>query len=345
MTGISSIHEVCDIWYYAGVGLFLLLFETIYLRIARRCSITDKVGLESSYRGGVPTGGGVIIFLSVLIFICWHTYTASGYLWTLLGSCTILAIISFIDDITPMPPEFRLMIQVLVIAFAFHGLIHEDSFDIFVIILLLGTGLVNAYNFMDGINGMLVSYSVVFLTTMQYYISQLHAEQTDGQSPQIFQGLIFSLILATLVLAIFNFRRKALVFSGDVGSITMGYCVMFIMASTILYTSDATIIVFLLVYAVDTVYTIVQRLCEGERITLPHRKHIYQILVYKRGYSHLSVSVAYAAVQLLINLGYFLIPAQLHWTYVITTLLTLTVAYFVMKRGYFRKKFAKKFGS
>ncbi len=331
MDGISQIPNITTPYYYIAVGLFLILFEIVYIRLARHYDINDRPGQRSSHRHSVPTGGGVIIYLSVLIFISWHTYMASTSWWTLLGSCTVLAIISFIDDVDPLTPESRLLIQIVVISFAFRGLIHEETFNVFVIILLLGTGLVNAYNFMDGINGMLVAYSIVFLSTMLYYILSIHPYATATYSPRMFEGLIISLLIASIVLAFFNFRRNALVFSGDVGSISMGYCVMYIIASTIVYTADASIIVFLMVYAVDTVYTILQRLFEGERITLPHRKHLYQILVHRQGYSHLAVSFGYASTQLAINVAYFLIPSQLHWTYAITVLTLLTFAYFIMK--------------
>ncbi|MDE6097446.1 MAG: hypothetical protein K2G24_01005 [Muribaculaceae bacterium] len=316
---------------YLIAGLFLLLFETLYVHFARKFNINDKPSLRSSHRVEIPTGGGVVIFMSVLIFILWHTYMANVTWWTLLLSCGVLTIVSYIDDLNPLPAESRLMIQVVVIAYVFRTLIHLETFDIFLIILILGTGLVNAYNFMDGINGMLVAYSTVFLGTIAVYISVYGPSPTATYAPTMFIGLTISLLVAVLILGIFNFRTKALIFSGDVGSITMGYCVMFIMASTIIHTGNATIIVFLIVYAVDSVYTILQRLFEGERITLPHRKHLYQVLVHRRGYSHLAVSTGYAVTQLVINSVYFLIPATLQWTYVIVVLTSLTFTYFILK--------------
>lgn len=320
--------------FYSCMAVFLLLFETIYVHMARRMHINDRPTLRSSHSKEIPTGGGVIIYLCVLVFISWHTYMANITWWTLLGSCTVLAIVSFIDDVRPLPAESRLMIQAVVISFVFRHLIHEDTFNIFLIILLLGTGLVNAYNFMDGINGMLVCYSTVILGTLLYYIGSLHLSPSTYYSPQMFEGLVLSLLIATIILMPFNLRRNALVFSGDVGSITMGFCIMFVMACTIVTTGDASVIVFLAVYAVDTVYTILQRLFEGDNITTPHRKHLYQVLVHRYHKSHLMVSACYALLQLAVNVVYFIIPSPLHWTYDITVLTLLTIVYFILKSGH-----------
>lgn len=140
-----------------------------------------------------------------------------------------------------------------------------------------------------------------------------------------------AMFVAVGVLGVFNCRNRALVFAGDVGSITLGFTLMYLMAGTILCTADATILVFVAVYAVDSVFTIVQRLVEGERITTPHRKHLYQRLVVPHGMSQLKVSGLYAGVQLAVNCVYFMLPAYLHWSYVIVVFCVLTAVYFVAK--------------
>ena len=105
------------------------------------------------------------------------------------------------------------------------------------------------------------------------------------------------------------------------------------MATLILKTSDASLIIFLIVYAVDTVFTIFQRLYAGENIFLPHRLHLYQILVNKWGIEHYKVSIYYATTQLLINIVYILIPNDFKWSYFIVIVIILTIVYFILKRS------------
>lgn len=311
--------------------LVLVLFESLFVVLARRFSIKDIPNCRSSHQRTVPTGGGIIFYVAVLFFVIWNTVSASSTWWTFLGSVSILALVSFIDDLHPLPSLPRLLIQLLVIGFVFRFLVTEDTFNWFILILLLGTGFVNAYNFMDGINGMLASYSIVTLGSLYYLIDGLNY-YFGPYPPVMMRGIVSSLLVASCVFALFNMRRKALIFAGDVGAITLGFCIMFIMAMIVCHTGDASIVTLVVVYGIDSAYTIVQRLFEGDRITRPHRKHLYQLLANNLHWSHIKVSCIYAGVQLAVNAGFFLVPGILRWSYLIVVLVILSTVYFASKR-------------
>jgi len=98
-------------------------------------------------------------------------------------------------------------------------------------------------------------------------------------------------------------------------------------------TADATSIILVSVYGIDTAYTIVQRLFAGENILLPHRHHLYQVLANQWNIDHCKISLYYACTQLTINIIYILIPRDLHWTYFIFIIIILSCVYFTLKRS------------
>jgi UDP-N-acetylmuramyl pentapeptide phosphotransferase/UDP-N-acetylglucosamine-1-phosphate transferase len=159
-----------------------------------------------------------------------------------------------------------------------------------VYILVIGT--INAYNFMDGINGITGLYSLVILAGLAYINS--------NQVPFINPDLIYLPMAATVVFLFFNFRKKAKCFAGDVGSVSIAFWIVWLLLSLILKTDNFIYILFLAVYGVDSILTIIHRLIRKENIFLAHRLHFYQILANDQKMPHLLVTTVYAIIQLLI---------------------------------------------
>lgn len=107
--------------------------------------------------------------------------------------------------------------------------------------------------------------------------------------------------LSCCAFGIFNVRKKAKTFTGDVGSISMALFLGYFMIKTILLTGQIGYLLFLSVYGIDAVITIFTRIKKKENILEPHRSHLYQYLANELGYSHILVSLLYAGIQLFIN--------------------------------------------
>ena len=165
-----------------------------------------------------------------------------------------------------------------------------------IIALIICTGLINAYNFMDGINGITAGYSLAVL------IPLLIVCMCTGVGQYIEPAFIIVIILAALVFSYFNYRRVARCFAGDIGSVSMAFIITFIFGKLILETGDFSYFVLLAVYGVDSILTIVHRLMLHENIFHAHRKHMYQLMANELGMSHVLVSTIYALVQLGISL-------------------------------------------
>ena len=313
---------------YVLVALLLVLAEFIYFRIADYFNIIDKPNERSSHTKVVLRGGGVIYVLGMWLYSAFFGFEQ----WPFLVGVTFVAAISFVDDIHSLPDSLRLVIQFVAMGLMFWcwGILNWESWWIIILGLILCVGITNAYNFMDGINGINGGYTIAVLLPLAW----LNAKWAFAP-----MSLIIVAILADLVFCFFNFRPKgkAKCFAGDVGSVGAAFIVIFLLGLLILQTGDFTYIVFLVVYGVDSVLTIVHRILLHEHLGEAHRKHAYQLMANELDMEHTVVSAVYTVLQLVISAGMILIPAHpaWHWGYLIVVCVVLAVAYLVFMKKYY----------
>lgn len=277
------------------VALLVIFFlvELLYFRLADYYNIVDKPNERSSHSIVTIRGGGVIFFLSAILF---SVYSNFQYSYFIIGLSAI-AIVSFLDDIFTLPNRYRLPFQFFAIIMIFVELdlvTNGFSWLILGVLLIIGVGIINAYNFMDGINGMTGGYSLVVLVALWIVNNFLHSF--------IEEGFLQFIVLSTLVFNFFNFRVKAKCFAGDVGSISMAVIILFLIGKLSITDRNPIYFLFLSVYGVDTILTIIYRLYLKENIFKAHKKHLFQVLVQNTNLSHLIVSSIYAIIQLLISI-------------------------------------------
>lgn len=308
---------------YLIVFFLLLLAELIYFRLADKLNIIDKPNLRSSHTHITLRGGGIIFLIGVWVYSFFYDFP---YPWFLAG-LTAIAGISFIDDIRSVPNIYRLVVQfiAMVLMFQDYGILHWDSLWIILSALILCVGIINAYNFMDGINGMTGGYSLSVLLPLLYL---------DRSLCFIDMPFLVVSILSVFVFCMFNFRHKARCFAGDVGSVGIAFIVLFALGKLILQTGDFYYILFLGIYGIDSVLTIVHRLMLHENIGQPHRKHVYQLLANELKVPHVWVSLGYMLFQLAISFGLILLPFG-QWFYFVGILLTVSAVYVWFKRKYY----------
>jgi UDP-N-acetylmuramyl pentapeptide phosphotransferase/UDP-N-acetylglucosamine-1-phosphate transferase len=240
---------------------------------------------------------------------------------------TFVAIISFIDDIRSTSQKLRLVFHFSAMALMFYqwGLFSLSWWWI-IIALIICIGIINAYNFMDGINGITGGYSLVVLLSLAYINEEV--------TPFVEQDLIYTVIMSVLVFCFFNFRKKARCFAGDVGSVSIAFILLFLLGKLIIQTGDFSWIILLSVYGVDSVLTIFHRLMLHENIGLPHRKHLYQLMANELRIPHVAVSVIYMVLQFLIVAGLLWLPVD-HWVYFFTVIGGLAVIYIICMYRYY----------
>lgn len=191
--------------------------------------------------------------------------------------------------------------------------------------LIVCVGISNAYNFMDGINGITGGYSIAVLLPLIYLNYKISFIDTN---------FLWVTLLSLLVFCLFNFRKRAKCFAGDVGSLSIAFIIVFALGKLILQTGDFTYIAFLALYGVDSVLTICHRILLHENLGKAHRKHAYQLMANELRIPHVVVSSFYMMLQLLVSFGLILLPMN-HWLYLVTILVVLCGSYlFFMKRYY-----------
>ena len=308
--------------YYLIILVLLFVAELFYFRIADKFNIIDKPNERSSHTRITLRGGGIIFYFGALAF-----FLTSGWVYPwFMVALTLITVISFVDDIRSTSQRLRLVFHFTAMALMFYqwGLFSLPWWTI-VVALIICTGIINAYNFMDGINGITGGYSLVVLAALAY----INKEVVVGF---VEPDLIYTMIGAVLVFNFFNFRKKAKCFAGDVGSVSIAFVILFLLGSLIIKTEDFSWMVLLAVYGVDSVLTIIHRVMLHENIGQPHRKHLYQLLANELKVPHVVVSCLYMLVQGGIIIGYFLFPG---YGYLAGSIAVLSLLYICFMRRYF----------
>ena len=348
------------IWTYIIIAMLLVAVELIYFRIADKCNIIDKPNERSSHSTIVLRGGGIIFSLSmiawaVLMVVQENDFTP--YIPFLVG-LLMVAGISFWDDVHSLPDSLRMAVQIISILLMFWsinlgsgGMVQGAWFwqvVIALVALFFCVGATNIINFMDGINGITAAYSLAMLVPMLLLdvsgscVPLVASEQSSSASVQGFiePSYLIVAIIGVLVFSLFNFRPKgkAKCFAGDVGSIGIAFIILFALGKLMLATQDVTYIIFFLVYGIDGSMTIFHRIMLHENLGQAHRKHAYQLMANELKMSHVTVSLIYMMMQLVISLGFiYLCPNTVlaHWIYLVVAGLVLAGAYILFMRKYY----------
>ena len=309
--------------YYLIVLVLLFLAELFYFYIADKYNIIDKPNERSSHARITLRGGGVIFYFGVLAYFLTNHFE---YPWFMLA-LTLVTLISFIDDIRSTSQVLRLVFHFSAIGLMFYqwGLFSLPWWTILVA-LIICTGIINAYNFMDGINGITGGYSLIILGALAF----INHSVVSFAEPD----LIYTMLCAVLVFNFFNFRKRAKCFAGDVGAVSIAFSILFLIGRLIIQTGDFSWIILLVVYGIDSVLTIVHRLMLHENIGLPHRKHMYQIMANELRMPHVVVALIYMMMQAIVVIGYLILREYGYW-YLLGSVFLLSMLYLLFMKRFF----------
>src|SRR5574344_253561 len=328
-----------NIWItYAIITLILIALELVYFKVADKCNIIDKPNERSSHSTIVLRGGGIIFMLGLWI---WAAFYGFGYPWFVVA-VTLIAGVSFVDDIRSLPDSVRLVAQFVAMGLMFYQLdmLHWEMWWVVIIALIVCVGASNVINFMDGINGITGGYALSVLLPLLLINNGAAGCDLNAKVAFVPTSLIMTVILTDVVFCLFNFRPKgkAKCFAGDVGSIGIAFILLFMIGQLIMKTGDVTYLIFLLVYGVDGCLTIIHRIMLHENLGEAHRKHAYQLMANELKIGHVKVSLLYMGLQLLVSLGFvFIVPDTVfvHWIYFIGAIIVLAIAYVMFMKKYY----------
>ena len=297
---------------FAFFGLALALTVTGvegWRRLALRRQILDVPNERSSHANPTPRGGGVVIFAVTVIFLTAGTAPGGNLIFLspfLLGA-VLIALVSWFDDLFSLPSRLRFGVHTVAALLVIYGIgyfktvelpFYNLSFGMWfvgqLITLLWIVGLTNAYNFMDGIDGIAGAQGLVAGVGWG-----LAGWLTGDELIFLFGGLLAATNLGFL----WHNWHPARIFMGDVGSAFLGFSFAALPLLATRQTENTggwMIFGVLLVwtFVFDAVLTFIRRAMRGENVFAAHRSHLYQRLVII-GYPHNRVSLGYGALSLL----------------------------------------------
>ena len=282
-----------------------LIGSAILTGLVRRLAIIDIPNERSSHTQPTPRGGGIALVVMTIIGltcsqIIWQLTAWQGLLFYV-GAATLIALVSWFDDLKSLSSIVRFSVHFLAagLVIAQWGyweqltLPYFGSISIGKVGLLLTlfwiVGLTNAYNFMDGIDG---------IAGGQAFVAGIGWAIVGWMIDEKFVFAIGGLLAGSSLGFLFYNWSPAKIFMGDVGSAFLGFTFAVI---PIMATRSASVsgdfmqsVGFLLLwpFILDTAFTLLRRLSNGENIFQAHRSHLYQRMVIA-GYSHQVVSLLY----------------------------------------------------
>jgi UDP-N-acetylmuramyl pentapeptide phosphotransferase/UDP-N-acetylglucosamine-1-phosphate transferase len=297
--------------------------ELVYFRLADKFNIIDKPNERSAHTQITLRGGGIIFYVAAVIFFI---ISKLQYPYFFAG-LTLISLISFADDIRSQSRLVRLTIHfAAMLLMFFEWNLFAQHWYFVLLALVFCTGIINAYNFMDGINGITGLYSIAILAALWYVNNFITVDFVQN-------SLIYCVGLSLAVFGFFNFRKKAKCFAGDVGSVSVAFIIIFILGILIIKTHKISYIMLLSVYGIDAILTIIHRIILKENIFKPHRRHCYQILANEMRMPHLLVSAIYAVLQAIIFIG-LLIFSNYKLIYSSTIIILLSIIYIILIKKY-----------
>ena len=273
-------------------------------RLALRWALMDVPNERSSHVTPTPRGGGIVIAAAVLItLVAWGSKSETvAWMGLVAGGATVVAV-SWIDDVRTISAWPRFAAQAIATLFVLYSTAVWDSVTLpggasltlgpasWAFALVWVVGLTNAFNFMDGIDGIAGLQAVISggaWCAMGLFLNVPIATWTGG-----------AVAAASLGFLVHNWS-PARIFMGDVGSAFLGFILsgMGLAAADQASTAGGRIpLASLLVvwpFVFDAGYTFLRRLRAGEDVFAAHRSHLYQRLVIA-GWSHRATATVYAA--------------------------------------------------
>ncbi len=328
------------------IGAYLLTFFTIpkIIGLVEYKKLMDEPNRRSSHERVTPTLGGVSFFYTLILALFflknWGTYDEAIFF---VPGITILFIIGLKDDLVVLSPYTKLVAQIIAISFilsnegfiihslnGFFGIYEIPIYIYYIIAGFMMLTIINAYNLIDGIDGLaaivgvviLIIYSAIFYMAQEYFF------------------LLISLVLNGSLMAFlkYNLSSEKKIFMGDTGSLIVGFVIStltlkFLALSPEKYDSlpfllenvPLIAISILIVPLFDTARVFTIRLANKKSPFSPDRNHTHHILIDYFKISHQQASFIIGGFNLIFVYLFILLGSASYNLWLVVTLVCTVV--------------------
>ena len=273
------------------ISSFLIFFLLIYVlkKTSKYLNPIDKPSERKIHRGNIPLIGGIAIYINLLIYS--YFYELNYHLNVIIYTSSILLILGTIDDSIELGVTFRLIAQLLsCLIIIGSGLIITNIGDYMyfpkieigllsvAFTVLCVIGLTNAFNFIDGIDGLCAGLVLISISSLILF-------SLIGGTIDLLDSYKFLIIICiTLVLFLFfNLTSYSKIFLGDSGSMTLGFIVAWFL---ILFSQSEKFVIHpvLTIWCVtipvfDLIAVFIRRISRGINPFIPDRRHVHHLLL------------------------------------------------------------------
>jgi len=279
-----------------------LVGTMIVERFAPHLGLVQAPNARSSHINPTPRGGGIAIAVSVTLGIGVLASAGTPELWAIAALTLAIAMLGFADDLWDLSPALRFPIQIVVVlalvwwngalpVIALPMELELGGWVLAGLVLIAGLWWLNLFNFMDGIDGIAASHTILVLVGMAF-IFWLRAgapvEQAGFWLTMITIGATFGFLLRNW--------PPARIFMGDAGSNALALVIFALALGTL---RDGQVgyqswLILTSTFVADATITLLRRSARGERPWHAHRRHAYQQL--SRRFGHKATTLTYCAI-------------------------------------------------
>lgn len=306
-------------WTWALFGVVMIFLSLAVTRLMMRVNIADVPNARSSHKNPTPKSGGVAIAIAFLIgliglFFMQDNATgvfaiSTGRFALYLALTAMIVVVALADDIWEALPFSKLLAQLAAAIFFAVFIARIDfvfipgvgEFDLgalgYLLTVVWIVFFMNAFNFMDGINGIAAVAALLagtFLALISFIVGAYFVTLCS-----------FCIVLSVPGFLVHNFPNGR-IFMGDTGSQFIG----FVFASLAVFGTSLddgqlsiyVVPVLFLPFIFDVVITLIYRTLRRQNIMRAHREHLYQVGT-KLGFTHSHVTLVYGFLFLICGVG------------------------------------------
>lgn len=276
-------------WDFILAFTVVLISLPVLIHLAPVLGLVDQPDERKHHAGSVPLVGGIAIYLALFLVLAIRHFDQAGIMELLAGSLLLLAI-GVIDDRGHINPRYRFLVQTLAACLMIFGaeillrdfgqLIGDWIFELkwaaIPVTVFCIVGVTNAANMIDGIDGLSATLFLVGLVSLALAVNDTSGGLQSAPEILVLAGALVAYLLFNLKLP---WRKSALTFFGDAGTLVMG----FLMAWLLIHHSQGpdraiapvTALWLFAVPLIDTVFLMIKRKMEGKSMVEADRCHLH----------------------------------------------------------------------